>query len=205
MIFFKLDIIETYNLKLNMKNLAIATLLLGASAHSTDSVEKEKYLKLTEGFLMGAIQAEGFTDLETCIQDGEHIINDAEKAFQDFEKKTVNGIIDGVKDIADAMKYIQAAMKDCKSAKGDWDKLEHIAIAFKNPVSFSWHIAGDIIHNGVKITHEIETGIEDYKKADWYGTGLNFGEAAAHVFLGLETQEAIVQGEKTAQFIQGYG
>ena len=69
-------------------------------------------------------------------------------------------------------------------------------MTFEHPVSFAWHVAGDIIHNGVKITKEVETGIEDYKNGDWYGFGLQFGEAAAQVFLGSESQAAIAEQAK---------
>ena len=91
--------------------------------------------------------------------------------------------------------------------KEDWKKLEQIALTFEHPVSFAWHVAGDIIHNGVKITKEVETGIEDYKNGDWYGFGLQFGEAAAQVFLGSESQAAIAEqakNQKMAQFYQGF-
>lgn len=60
-------------------------------------------------------------------------------------------------------------------------------MTFEHPVSFAWHIAGDIVHNGVKITKEVETGVNDYKNENWYDFGLQFGEAAAQVFLGSES------------------
>lgn len=105
-------------------------------------------------------------------------------------------MIAGIKDVADAIKFIKAAMKDCSAAKEDWEKLEKMATTFGNPVSFAWHVADDIVHNGVKITKEVEAGIQDYKDEDWYGFGFNFGEAAAQVFLGAESQAHLAELEK---------
>jgi len=98
-------------------------------------------------------------------------------------------------------------MKDCSSLKQDWEKLEKIALTFENPVSFAWHVAGDIIHNGVKITKEVHAGVEDYKAGNWYDFGLQFGEAAAQVFLGKESQDYWVENGKNvemAKFYQGF-
>jgi hypothetical protein len=39
---------------------------------------------IVKGFLKGAIEAEGFNDIETCIKDVDHVIIDAETAFTDF-------------------------------------------------------------------------------------------------------------------------
>jgi hypothetical protein len=57
---------------------------------------KTDAILLTEGFLLGAIDAEGFTDIEKCIGDGEHIVQDAEKAFTDFKSKDIKDIADGL-------------------------------------------------------------------------------------------------------------
>merc|ERR1719446_727330 len=98
-------------------------------------------------------------------------------------------IIAGIHDVADAINVIASAMKDCSSMKADWEKLVKMAAAFKTPISFAWHIGGDIIHNGVKITKEVHGAVDDYKEEKWFDFGKNCGEAVAQVFLGSETQE----------------
>jgi len=117
-------------------------------------------------------------------------------------------MIDGVKDIADIIKYVQAAMKDCKDIKGDWAKLEKMAETFKNPRSFAWHVGGDIIHNGVKITSEIRTAVDDYKKEQWMDFGKQCGSAASHVFIGSGKDQLApiedTQRDKQAKFFQGF-
>lgn len=67
-------------------------------------------VQITEGFLLGALDAEGFTDIEHCIQDAEHVVQDAEKAYTDFKSKDPEAIVDGFKEIADAMLTIKKGM-----------------------------------------------------------------------------------------------
>lgn len=192
-----------------MKYGVFASLLLaGAAAKQGNTADAQKYVQMVEGFLMGALDAEGFTDIEHCIQDGEGILNDAEDAITKFQKKDLSDIIAGVKDVADIIKLIQAAMKDCSGIKADWEKLAKIAATFKSPVSFAWHVGGDIIHNGVKITKEIETAVSDYKTEQWYDFGKQCGEAAAQVFLGSPKEYMTLaenpQNERMAKFFQGF-
>lgn len=165
--------------------------MAGVSAAENQPQDAQKYVKIVEGFLMGTLDAEGFTDIEKCIQDGETIVKDAEDAYNHLAKKDLQDIIAGVEDIAQAIDAIANALKDCSSMKADWEKLIKMAAIFKSPVSFAWHVGGDIIHNGVKITEEVETAITDYKTENWYDFGKQCGEAAAHVFLGQESQQEL--------------
>ena len=65
-----------------MKYATIAALMMaGSAAKENDAASTKKYVKIVEGFLMGTIKAEGFTDIENCIKDGENIIQDAESAY----------------------------------------------------------------------------------------------------------------------------
>lgn len=87
--------------------------------------------------------------------------------------------------------------------QADWDKLEKIGKEFKHPSSFAWHIAGDIWHNRVEITNEVKTAVSDWESQKWYDFGLQCGNAAAHVFLGEETQQNM-RREKAAAVTQGF-
>ena len=108
-------------------------------------------VEIVKGFLKGAIEAEGFNDIETCIQDVEHVVSDAETAFTDFESKDVHKIVDGFKQLVDLMKTVKTGMQDCSSLKADWQKLEDMAIIFSSPSSFAWHVGKDLLVNGVQI------------------------------------------------------
>lgn len=101
-------------------------------------------------------------------------------------------------------------MKDCSGITADWEKLAKMAETFRSPVSFAWHVGGDIVHNGVKITHEIEGAVSDYKSEQWFDFGKNCGEAAAHVLIGSPHEREQLgladdaQREKQAKFFQGF-
>ena len=82
-----------------------------------------KYVQIVEGFLEGAADAEGFTDIEKCIKDGEGIVDIAADAIEHFEKHQISDILAGVKDIGTLIQKIEKSMKECKDGKADWDKL----------------------------------------------------------------------------------
>jgi hypothetical protein len=79
--------------------LAVAALLGSTSARyqSAKPAIDQKLVDIVSGALMGALDAEGFTDIEHCIQDAEHVFTDAKAAIADFEEGSVSSVIDGVK------------------------------------------------------------------------------------------------------------
>ena len=127
---------------------SLATMLLLANASAKNAVDVQKMVQITEGVLMGALQAEGFTDIESCIKDVETFVQDAEVAVQDFEKKTASGVIDGLKEVAEMYKVIQAGMVDCSKSKEDWAKFLEMIKIFDSPTSFAYHVGKDLIVNG---------------------------------------------------------
>ena len=127
-----------------MNKLALS-LLLG-----TASAVDQKYVQIVSGLLKGALDAEGFDDIEKCLGDGEVIVKDAEKAYTDFSgHPTIDEVIDGVEEIADILKEVKYGMKDCSSIKADWQKLEQMAEIFSSPTSFAYHVGKDLLINGV--------------------------------------------------------
>jgi hypothetical protein len=186
-----------------MKTTSLAAILALAAANK--SVDVKKMETIVEGILMGALDAEGFTDITHCIQDVEHVVQDAQAAYTDFSKKDVQSIIAGVKEVADLMKTVKQGMSDCSSLKADWVKLEQMVEIFDSPTSFAYHVGKDLMINGVEIFHEVETAITDYESADWNGFGYNIGKAAAKTILGEESQLLIKESNKNkvGQIMQG--
>jgi hypothetical protein len=144
---------------------AVAALIGSASARYSAPVRavNQEFVDIVSGVLMGALDAEGFNDIEKCIQDVEHVFTDAKTAVADFEKGDIASVLDGVKEIADILKTVQAGMKDCSSLKADWAKLAQMIAVLDNPTSFAYHVGKDLLVNGVDIYHEISTAITDYK------------------------------------------
>jgi len=158
--------------KIEMKYAALAGLLMaGIAAENNDKVSALKYVQIVEGFLDGAADAEGFNDIDKCIKDAEGITDIAEDMIKHFENHHLSDILSGVKDISTLITKISSSMEDCKDGKADWEKLKKMAKTFKNPVSFAWHVGGDIVHNGIKITKEIHGAVNDYKSEKWLSFG----------------------------------
>ena len=175
--------------------------------HHNHKVDTKKLEQIVGGLLKGAIDAEGFTDIESCIKDAEEVFEDAETAIKDFEKKDVASVIAGIKEIAEMMKVVQSGMKDCSSIKADWEKLMKMIAVFDSPTSFAYHVGKDLIVNGKQIYGEITTAVSDYEAGNWGDFGYQIGEAAAKTILGEEelpmfaTQD---QKMKEAQIMQGF-
>ena len=74
-----------------MKNAAIAALLLASSAAKMNK-EDQAYVQIVKGYLKGSINADGFTDIASCIQDGEKIYADAQDAYQHLQKLDIQDI-----------------------------------------------------------------------------------------------------------------
>lgn len=170
------------------------------------AVDIKKLEGIVGGILKGALDAEGFSDINTCIADAEHIFADAEDAIKDFESKDTAKIIDGVKKIADILQTVQKGMSDCSQLKADWAKLEKMAAIFSSPTAFAYHVGKDLMINGVDIFHEIEDAIQQYADKNWEQFGVDVGEAAAKTILGAESAiqlGATPEQVKLAQIEQG--
>ena len=170
-----------------MRTLATALLLANTSAKPVKSVVSDVALGI-EGFLEGALEAEGLTDIESCIKDVETVVTDAEQTYKDC---TVHDLSHKVKCTADLAKLAKAAktsVSDCKGITADWQKLEDMIKIFSNPTAFAWHTLKDLIVNGVDIFHEVQAAMTAFKAKDWKNFGLNLGEASAKVLLGSQLQ-----------------
>ena len=180
-----------------MQKLAYAALIGAAAAHGgkgnhgkhhnkhvkASKVDTKQLEEIVGGFLKGAIDAEGFTDIDSCIKDAETVFGDAKVAVADFKKGGAAGAISGLKEIADMMKVVQSGMKDCSSIKADWEKLVKMISIFDSPTSFAYHVGKDLIVNGKQIYGEINTAVKDYEAGNWGDFGYQIGEAAAKTIL----------------------
>jgi hypothetical protein len=141
-------------------------------------------VQIVEGFLKGAVEAEGLTDIEKCIQDAEGVVQDAETAITDFEKKDLNDIVSGFKALADLVTKVKAGMQDCGHLSDDMHKLETIIATYSSLPAFAWHVGKSLLVNGVEIYNDINSAITDYRASNWEKFGEDIGDASAKVFLG---------------------
>ena len=141
-------------------------------------------VQIVEGFLEGAFDAEGFTDLDKCIKDANTIVSDASEAIHDFEQKDISDISAGLGKIADMIKVIQSSMSDCGHVTADISSMADMVKSFSSPTAFAWHVGKDLLVNGVDIYHDIDNGIKDFKSQSWNNFGKDIGNASAKLLLG---------------------
>jgi hypothetical protein len=153
---------------------------------TAEAVDVKMLEEIVGGILLGAIDAEGFTDIASCIKDAEEVFGDAKIAVNDFKKKDVSDVIAGIKEVAELMKVVHRGMSDCSSLKADWEKLTKMIAIFDSPTSFAYHVGKDLLVNGVQIYDEVELAITDYENAKWGDFGYQIGQAAAKTLLGEE-------------------
>lgn len=168
-------------------------------------LDRIKLVAIVQGVLKGALNAEGFEDINSCIADAEHVFSDAEGAYADFKAGGAGKVIAGLEELADLLKTVKAGMSDCSSLTADWAKLEEMVKVFDSPTSFAYHVGKDLLVNGKDIYAEIEAAITDYEGAQWEAFGEQVGMAAAKTILGPEPV-AVMPGSssvKTAELLRG--
>ena len=120
-----------------MKYLA-ACALIGVTSADNLRMDKQQFVLMTEGFLKGALHAEGFGDIEKCIQDVETAVTDLEVVYTDFKDGSVSKIVDGLKHVADFIKTVKNGLSDCSHIEAEWEKLVKMAAIFESPASFAY-------------------------------------------------------------------
>jgi len=59
-----------------------------------------------------------------------------------------------------------------------------MALLFKSPWSFAYHVGKDLVVNGVQIYKEISAAVTDYEASQYRTFGVDTGKALAMIFLG---------------------
>ena len=161
-------------------------MLVSGAAASKVELDRIKLEEIVGGILKGALHAEGFDDINSCIADAELVFNDAEIAVTDFKAGGATNVIKGLQEVGQILQVVQSGMKDCSNIKADWSKLEGMVQAFSNPTSFAYHVGKDLLVNGRDIYGEIKSATTDYQEEKWGSFGYQVGEAAAKVIIGQE-------------------
>lgn len=86
------------------KSLTTAALL--GAAQAQEGADAQEIVEIVTGILRGALDAEGFTDVEKCMGDASTVIKDAEAAVQDFAKKDAADVAAGLKEVAAVLKAV---------------------------------------------------------------------------------------------------
>ena len=177
----------------------LATALLVGNASAAQAVDAKTVELLVTGLLQGAIDAEGFGDITTCIKDGGKVVEDAELVVADFKQGTTTSYIAGVGELGTLFSDLAAAAQGCAATKQDLQKIEDMAALFKSPKDLAIQVYKDLLLYGTDIFAEIEKAVADYSKSEWQDMGYQLGHAGALVLFGRRAQEEL----RTARLMQG--
>ena len=87
--------------------------LNGGDAVATEVVE------LIDGFLLGALETERLTSVETCVADFDPLVLDMVTAVQSFEQGGYHKIADGIYQLGQFVSQVGTVMKDCAALSGE--------------------------------------------------------------------------------------
>ena len=152
----------------------------------------QNVLFVFEGVLKGIGAQTAFNDVVGCIDSSETIIQDFNDAIKDFKAENLNGVIQGIEALTNAVKVLPNAITQCGGVIQDAEKLIKMISNIKNPKSFAFHVAKDIIYNGVNIYYDITKAVSDYENLQWESFGEDIGRAFNSI-LGITPYTATTQ------------
>ena len=140
--------------------------------------------KIFIGVLRGVEVEADLTAIEECLTDVGTAGEDFVQAVELFMKEDEDSVKAGLKLLGQAIELLPTAMTACQQAVQDVEKLNQMIANFENPWSFAYHVAKDLLVNGVQIYQDIEGAVAAYQVQDWETFGYNCGYAMALTLLG---------------------
>ena len=148
--------------------------------------------ELIDGVILGALETEKVTGLDTCASDFNPLVKAMVTAVNDFEVGGYHKIADGIYQLGAFISEVGTIMTDCSSlSDSDLAQLKKMGAAFKTPVHLMITAENNVIMNGVEIFKDIRTGIKDLNDAKYVDAGKQFGTVAATVLWGAENQDSL--------------
>ena len=171
---------------------ALAMTMAAASAWTSNyQFSLNDLEQFTMGFFKGAVE-EALPNVMSCIQDAETLVSDIEKAVADFKKEDFDGVKNGIMEVGTIVKTISSDIKDCEAGVKGAEALIKMAESFESPWSFEYHLAKDLIVNGVKIYTQVDDAINAYDANQIETFGEHIGEALALVVVGESNKACVV-------------
>ena len=168
-----------------LKQKAFAGLAAYASAGALATTEE--VVELIDGFLVGALQTEGVTSVDTCVSDFGPAAVDMDKAVLDFEDGSYFAVADGIYRLGEFISEVGLIMEDCATLDpADVSTLAAMGSAFLRPKELIMNAERNLLLNGVTILRDITAGRKDLQAHEYYQAGLKFGELGALVLWGKQ-------------------
>jgi len=182
---------------------ALAEIIIGKALRTRMNLESVTIdLQVIEEIFIGVLQGieveANLTAIEKCLTDVATAGGDFVEAVQDFMKEDTEDVKAGLKLLGEAIELLPDAMTQCQEAVTDAERLYEMIANFKDPWSFVYHVATDIVVNGVQIYDNIEAAITAYQNQQWQTFGYNCGYALALVLIGGEKQTSWKMGKYEA-------
>ena len=169
---------------------ALAEILIGSVAarmratNGPVTIDLDVVEKIFIGVLRGIEVEANLTAIETCLGDVSTAGQDFVEAVQDFMKEDEADVKAGLKLLGEAIELLPDAMTACEEAVQDAERLYQMIANFKDPWSFVYHVATDLLVNGVQIYDDINSAIQAYNAQDWDNFGYYCGHSLALVLIG---------------------
>lgn len=169
-----------------LAEILIGTTAMRVSARTSVSMDLQTIEEIFVGVLKGIEVEANLTAIEHCLTDVTSAGSDFVQAIEDFMKEDVDDVKAGLKLLGEAIELLPDAMTQCQEAVQDAERLYQMIANFKDPWSFVYHVATDLVVNGVQIYEDIQAAIQAYQAQQWETFGYNCGYALALVLLGGE-------------------
>jgi len=116
--------------------------------------------------------------LKSCLQYLEHIYGYADKGFPKLFGDTLQDKLDGVKKISHMIHMIKSSQSQCADLNADWDKINKMSDAWKNPKDVSYN-NGRLLFHGIDIEDELDVhSSAAWESRDFYTVGEELGKAS---------------------------
>ena len=188
------------------KQSVLALFLAGASTYELNQIPNfpqgipDSAKDVLKGFLKGALDEEKFTDLDTCVKDGENVLAGVLEAIKDFKAGGIANIVKAVQELGAVMGEAKHAIADCEQAsETDLKRIEEMAALFKHPKDLIIEVTKHVQVYQQDILMEALTAYADYQSQNYYDMGYQLGEAGATVLMGEPAQKTI----RATRFVQG--
>jgi hypothetical protein len=171
-------------------NKQIIAALLVAGTQAAD--KHHQSVQLVEGILNGAIGADKFGDMDTCVANFEGAMDDITNGIDDINKEGLMNTINGLASVGKGIDAVAKGLPTCKTEiqTGDIAKLDKMSDMLVHPKDLIYHLGKDLIVNGAQLKTEFATAVIDYKLQRFYALGKVVGKAAAKALVDEEVEEA---------------
>lgn len=118
--------------------------------------------------------------MQDCLSFLDHIHGYADKAGAAFEKGTLKDGLKGISKIAHMIHMIRSSESRCGALPADWDTLNEMSEAWRNPKDVEFGDEGLLVH-GVNITKFAGETANAWDNKDYEKVGYEIGRASLSI------------------------